>query len=231
MRYSEKIDQRLIFNSDELNYDDYLIEYKDALKNRDCITCKFALNTGYMSQLECNHPELKTKTIKPFNGPECERRTYYSRWTVKSRLDVDYYIHKHEDVNQKLSSDIYDIYEYNTGQMIRKTKTVNQSFVFFNRSYEQYYDDYRVIFYIVKNQKYYYCQSRRSCTSGFIPLTDFRRVVDYGLVVFEDYQKAIKIVEQLDYQKAEKGTLIYTTGDILENKFMQLETEVKNEKN
>ena len=122
---------------------------------------------------------------------------------------------------------MYEIYEYNTGELVTKIKKQNVRFLFFNFSIDRQCEEREILYYVVKNKKYYYCSDNweRWGTHAFIPLTDFRTMIHKVLATYDNYEDAIKIVEKLDYQKAEQGNLIYTTGDILENKFIELESE------
>jgi hypothetical protein len=177
----------------------------------------------------CGNPVYKrVPVVSPTGRTYCYGTNGVRRWELHKHLDIEYHVHKHANINVAKDDDLYEIYEYNTGKLKTKTRKVSGKFWFFNLEYDEEYEDYDVIYYIVKNKKYYLCSSKYYDNTyyncSFIPLTDFRRLLNTTyLVTLTDFEKAYKKIESLDYKKATKGTLIYTTGDSLEDKFKKLE--------
>ena len=229
MKLSEKIEPTLIFRN-EFNFDDYYHHYKDCLGSRynwKCCTCKhFQSRTSYFV---CGNPSYKgDPRVSPTGPTYCYSKNNNSRWELHQNLDIEYHFHKHKDINVAKDDDLYEVYEYNTGKMKTRTRKVPQKFLFFQLEYDEEYEVPDIVYYIVKNKKYYLCAKdfygNNYYNTSFIPLTDFRRLLNTNyLVTFAKFEKAYEAIELLDYQKATKGTLIYTTGDSLEDKFKKLE--------
>ncbi len=239
MKLSERIDPTFIFK-DGLNFDDYYYHYKECFGNSDydkkCCTCKYFkkslvhLNNRLSTQFVCgNTAYVGDPVVSPTGPTYCYGKNIKLRWELHKNLDIEYHFHKHADINLAKDDDLYEVYEYNTGKMKTKTRKVPDRFLFLEYECEEEYEVPDIVYYIVKNKTYYLCSSRfyedYYENTSFIPLTDFRRLLNTKyLVTLTDFEKAYKVIERLDYQKATSGTLVYTTGDTLEDKYKILES-------
>lgn len=244
MRYWERFSSPVISPIEKTgwNFDDYYEEYFEALKKNDCMTCKYYHKIANSSQ--CRFKRMDSgfyKQVSDYNGPNCIENGGTSNWEPIAPLDIDSYFLLHEDINEKKDTDLYEIYEYATGRSIKEKRTKVKTFLFIPYIHEYFVDKPEVIYYILKNKKYYLCNSgtwelsfvkrfKSFCNPrGFLPLTDFRRILNTPyLCTFTDYDKAVKMVETLDCQKKQQGTIVYTnenTIDTLTQKFIELEKE------
>lgn len=204
---------------DYSNYDDIMDNYSEYFKKKSCFTCKhYDFGMGVYPKCEIDKT-LKHGIGDPTGVAECfsksrRRQTY---WEPDERLTIEHHIKKHDDLNDCKPTDTYDIYMYDHGGTRFEGKYKYILYFF------SYYTEVGVpnqVYYIVKNKKYYYCGN--SDIKGFIPLTDFNRLVNSGLLTWRDKQIPIDFVERWIYKSRKNGELIYTTSDPLEEKFEKL---------
>jgi hypothetical protein len=207
---------------DYSNYDDIIDNYSEYIQKESCFTCKH-YDYGMGIHPKCHH---ECKLIYDTTGnPQCfskRRMKFPTYWEPDDRLTIEYHIKKHDDLNDCKPSDTYDIYMYDHGGT--REKWIQKYFLGIFE-YDSYVQVPNQVYYIVKNNKYYYCGNSKC--KGFIPLPDFNRVVGSGLLTWDDKQIPIDFVERWIYKSRKNGELVYTTTDPLEDKFKNFEANLK----